>query len=119
MSYKKDRDEFIGQIVEETWTRKKGRGGSLNDAVDLAQLILRNASTIQRLAEAACNDELTAKQERQEAATRHRIINACKPWDIQPNFQGDPRGCCVKLLLPSGHWNGWGGKEDGFCVPVR
>ena len=32
---------------------------------------------------------------------------------------GNPRGCCVKLILPSGRWNSMGGAEDGFCVPVR
>lgn len=34
-------------------------------------------------------------------------------------FEGDPRGACVKLILPSGRNNSWGGAEEGFCVPTR
>ncbi len=50
---------------------------------------------------------------------RQRIERACQPWGIKPNFSYDPRGACVKLLLPSGRWNSWGGKEEGYCVPTR
>ncbi len=151
MSYQKQRDEFIGQIVEETWHRTKGRQGSLNDATDLARLILRNAQTIQRCEEAVCSNEWadrdrvpcpalktgrdedcacdydhTAEQHRdtprvqvQILRARQRIEAACKPWKITPNFHGDPRGECTKLLLPSGRHNSWGGAEEGFCVPTR
>lgn len=31
------------------------------------------------------------------------------------NFQGDPRGCTVKLVLPDGFTNDWG--KEGVCVP--
>ena len=119
MSYQKDRDEFIGVIVEETWNRTKGRQGSLNDAIDLARLILRNAGTVQRLAEVMCNREPTNRECRQDEKCAQRIREACKPWGIKPNFSGDPRGACVKLILPSGRHNSWGGPEEGFCVPTR
>lgn len=42
-----------------------------------------------------------------------------KDHDAIDHEPGDPRGCCVKLLLPSGRWNSMGGAEDGFCVPTR
>ena len=25
----------------------------------------------------------------------------------------------LKLKVPSGKWNGWGGPEDGVCVPAK
>jgi len=147
VSYQKDRDEFIGQIVAEV----QAKNATNNQGVDLARLILRNASTIQRCEEAVCSSEAadrdrvpcpaeksgrdedcccdydhqnehhqdTPRVQVQILKARQRIDAACKPWSITPNYQGDPRGCCVKLLLPSGRWNSWGGKEDGFCVPTR
>ena len=145
MSYQKARDEFIGQLVEEV----QAKDGTNNEGVDLARAILRNASTIQRCEEAVCSSEAadrdrvpcpaiksgseedcacdqyqgkhgdTPRVQVQILKAQQRISAACEPWSIKPNYQGDPRGCCVKLILPSGRWNSWGGKEDGFCVPTR
>ena len=184
MSYQKDRDEFIGVMVEEMESigRTLPPEDRKGDGVGLARLILRNASTIQRCEEAACSSEAADRDRVQCPAVksgkesdcvcecyewtlwktprkwiqfdteaealavlssnphpgakvskhcdtprvqveilraRQRIEAACKPWGIVPNFQGDPRGACVKLLLPSGRWNSMGGAEDGFCVPTR
>jgi hypothetical protein len=121
MSYQKDRDEFIGVIVEEIAKRKGGQlhQGGVGIAVALARLILRNAATIQRIAVDQCNDPSTPTQDKAKSAARRRISEACKPWGIKPNFQGDPRGAVVKLILPSGRWNSFGGQEDGYCVPTR
>ena len=119
MSYQKDRDEFVAVVSAEV----EAKGGTTNDGVDLARLILRNAATMQRLAERACSVDMGEKQaaieEKQDERCQERIRKACEPWGIKPNFQGDPRGAVVKLLLPSGRWNSWGGREDGFCAPTR
>ena len=119
MSYQKDRDEFVAQIVAEVI----GKKGTNNDGVDLARLILRNAATIQRLAERAYSVEMSEAQTEREGKQDDRatecIVAACKPWGIKPTFDGDPRGACVKLILPSGRWNSWGGEEAGYCVPTR
>lgn len=34
-----------------------------------------------------------------------------------PVFQGDPRGACVKLKVPSGRTDD--GNHEGVCVPTR
>lgn len=34
-----------------------------------------------------------------------------------PIFNGDPRGACTKLRVPSGRTDDWGG--EGVCVPTR
>lgn len=146
MSYQKDRDEFVAQITKEV-TEADGR---INEGVDLARLILRNAATIQRCEELVCSSEAadrdrvpcpaiksgrdedcacdrypdeehrdTPRVQVQILRARQRIEAACRLWSIKLNFQGDPRGACVKLILPSGKWNSWGGEESGFCVPTR
>jgi hypothetical protein len=61
----------------------------------------------------------TPRVEVQSMHARQRIQAACKPWGIMPTFSGDPRGACVKLILPSGRYNSCGGAECGFCVPTR
>jgi len=123
MSYQKDRDEFVGVIVEECTAgvpRLGPHGGNrTNEAVDLARLVLRNAATIQRLAILDCNSGLTDGQARAKDSAEQHIETACKLWGIKPMFDGDPRGCCVHLLLPSGRWNSLGGEKEGFRVPVR
>lgn len=36
---------------------------------------------------------------------------------IVPIFQGDPRGCCVKLRVPSGRTDDM--EREGMCIPTR
>lgn len=36
-----------------------------------------------------------------------------------PHFQGDPRGACVKIQVPSGRYDSMGGATEGVCVPTR
>jgi hypothetical protein len=35
---------------------------------------------------------------------------------IETQFKvgGDPRGYCLKITLPDGNYNTWGGAEDGW-----
>jgi len=78
--------------------------------------ILRYAATIQRLAETACNRELTKREILKDEAMMARIIEICAPKDIEAKFGGDPRGCVVKLKVPDGYTNDWG--QEGICVPA-
>lgn len=51
---------------------------------------------------------------------RERRISALlAPFGVRAKIGGDPRGYCVKLHLPSGAYNTWGGADDGFGVPTR
>jgi hypothetical protein len=47
--------------------------------------------------------------------TEARLAAIVKPLGIEPIFNGDPRGCVVKLRVPSGKTNDWG--REGICVP--
>lgn len=48
---------------------------------------------------------------------RNKLIALCAEIDpkCQPVCSGDPRGATVKIQVPSGRTNDWGG--TGICVP--
>lgn len=119
MSYDRDRGEFVEVM----------RNEGAPEAVALA--VLRDAQRLHTLAEHQCGGdgsgsgpygEPTERQlaawDRAEAAAEARIVERVKPHGIEANFQGDPRGAVVKLRLPSGRHNDFGG-EGFFCVPTR
>jgi hypothetical protein len=101
-----------------------------------ARLILRHSATVQRLAVDACNRELTPRETQRALQARDRIAALIGRTECQrvaaravemgwlvasPGFavvfNGDPRGACVKIKVPSGRTDDWGGV--GICVPTR
>ena len=112
---RKWRDEFIGEAVQ--------NGITVADA----RALLSKARTIKRLAEAQCNGDWPADNGERETAEcprcgtwwhpsaigrrTGRCVN-CRAEDrtvalmgryapvIRVDFQGDPRGCVVKLITP-------------------
>ena len=44
-----------------------------------------------------------------------RVKALLAPYNVEPKFQGDPRGAVVKLKVPSGKTDDWG--QEGLCVP--
>jgi len=47
-----------------------------------------------------------------------QVSALCEPLGIKPEFSGDPRGCVLKLRLPSGKADSFGG-DGTFCVPAK
>jgi len=78
--------------------------------------LLRLADRLQRYAEAACNYQLTQAQEKRVASLEARVKALCDAWGIGVTFNGDPRGYAVKLHLPSGAYNTWGGQGEGWGI---
>lgn len=107
----KDRDEFVAVLTRELpdW--------SIGQVVDLAAKLMRYGRLSHRLAEALCNRELTAAEERQDTANdeRIRLLVATLGVGFGCMISGDPRGATVKLILPSRRSNSFGG--EGWCVP--
>jgi hypothetical protein len=101
----KDKLEFV-------FTMARHSNLSLHDC----KRIMRYASTVQRLAETACNQELTVAEIRKDERMQMDIIEICAPSNIEAKFSGDPRGCVVKLIVPDGYTNDWG--REGICVPA-
>lgn len=129
-SYTSDRNATVKQLRSEGW----------NEA-DVREL-LRLASKLQRFAVAVCNGDFPADNGERLTETcvqcegnwvpsflRAGICGDCKAtekvealakhYGAVAHCGGDPRGYVVKLKLPSGAHNGWGGAEDGWCVAAR
>lgn len=101
----KDKLEFVFVMARHTTV-------TLHDCTKL----LRYAATCQRLAETACNRELTVQEIRKEENMQMDIIAVLVPYDCEAKFGGDPRGCVVKIKVPDGYTNDWG--AEGICVPA-
>ena len=105
MSYTRDREEFCHVMAGESMS------------LPTCRQIMRDARTVQRYAEAECNRLPTARETSRAGAARLRIEEATRTLGIGVEFSGDPRGACVKLRLPSGRGNDWGG-IGLHCVPT-
>lgn len=108
MSYQKEREDFIALLAREGISEDEARG------------FLRDANTAQRLAAESCSYEWADTEEhrkREERADARILERAIRLGLAEPVLQGDPRGACVKLVLPSGKTNDWG--REGICVPTR
>lgn len=51
-----------------------------------------------------------------ERAAEIRVANRAAAHGATVKFNGDPRGYVVKLGLPSGRYNTWGGKGEGYGI---
>lgn len=130
MSYQKDRDEFIALCARD------------GVPLDTARALLRYSTTATRLAVAYCNGDWPADcgsggwklrecpqcRSMWARSTFRRdlcpdcrcgdlIKRACDAAGLAFALSGDPRGCVVKVKLPTYRGNSWAG--DGMtCVPA-
>ena len=100
-----------------------------------ANLLMRHGKTYARVQEMVCNgvewmqhdtnESFSKRQARHEAWTekreqqlerRMRQIVQSLGEGFGVVFSGDPRGCTVKVTVPSGRTNDWG--KEGICVPT-
>lgn len=94
-----------------TWN-VQGTGWEL--ALRAADLV-RLAGQYQAIQVARCNRDLTGREEGREVNIVKQVRELLLGSEIEPRFSGDPRGCCLKLELPSGRSNSFGG--EGWLVP--
>ena len=99
----------------------EGREGNEARRWDLADAIIRDATSYNRIQERWCSEEMsdraTKALERREGQIERRIRNRCELLGFRVEFGGDPRGYCVRVFVPSGKSNTWGGAECGYGVP--
>jgi len=123
------RQEFESALANEsklTWA----------ESARIADLLCRNGATLHRLSVMECNgvewnrwdtnESFNKRQSRHEAycerrtATTEALVRR-RVAQLGDGFgvilQGDPRGCVVKITVPSGKTNDWG--REGICVPYR
>ena len=123
-----DRQAFEDRIRNES----ANTGLPYSARVHAAQLLMRHARTYSRIQEAVCNgvEWLTYDTNESFGKRQDRHEKWCEKRDQQLEkriraiasglgfgviFDGDPRGCTVKLTVPSGYTNDWG--KAGLCVP--
>ena len=98
---------------------------ALNEAVEFAVIIARQAPNItsaevqellrlsrrhSRLQERACNEKTFPGY---DAKCEASIKAICDKHGLKVEFGGDPRGFTVKIRLPGGQSNHWGGETWG------
>ena len=101
--------------------------GTTRKIAETCSLIARHEKTLQRIAETWCSVEMSEKEEerltkREEQLERRvsDLVASLPETDSGPfgvTFQGDPRGCIVKLTAPepwTSLYDDWG--RSGICV---
>ena len=68
-----------------------------------------------RFQELGCNRGLSAAEERAEQRCEDAIRRVCQGLGCEPVFSGDPRGCTVRLRVPSGRTDDFA--QEGVCIP--
>lgn len=129
MATAKEREEFVAQL-----TRALPQVAA-NLVARNARLLMRHAKTHGNIAEAQCNGpgdyvnsipypeagriyrEFEERCAKREARIEARISAICAELGIEPDFGGDPRGYTVKVKLPTGASNTWGGASEGWGIP--
>ncbi len=106
-----------------TMTTNKGRelaialGMTDYGQVQRCSAICRHAATFKRLAETACNRELTPAEEKKDKRIEEMLSDLIRGLGegYAPLFQGDPRGATVKIKCPDGRTDDF--ESTGICVP--
>lgn len=67
----------------------------------------RQETTLHRLAEVACNRDMTKREERKEERIEQQVIALLTQYGIDVRFNGDPRGSAIRMILPGKESNNW------------
>lgn len=141
---KKTREEFIEALLSHLPEKIHGKDWSwFNDGRPFAQRLMRYGATLGRIAEMDCNSpdypsyawklpeperiatfkridqrwqESLDRNQLKEERIRAKVTELCARFACKPVFQGDPRGNTLKIQVPDGYTNDWGG--EGICVPT-
>lgn len=82
-----------------------------------AQRVVTAARRLHKAAEDECNgleNTLALRHQQEDVDYLRELQRAGKFPAFRVN--GDPRGYPVKLQLPSGRYNTWGGREEGYGI---
>ena len=114
-----ERTEFVIIMVEELKSnRVVGLRGLLGDLMFLAKrhgMLQERVCNGHQTVKGDWDEEAANRDQKREEAIEARITAICEKLGCKPIFSGDPRGATVKVIVPSGRSNSWGG--EGICVP--
>ena len=74
----------------------------------------RQETTLHRLAEVACERELTRAEQSKNDRIESRVRDLLTLYQIPVRFEGDPRGGTIRMYFVSGASNNWGGDDWGI-----
>ena len=109
---------FVGVLLNNAPTLPKLADGRLDVAriYGVARKFCRLAARMRKLAEHACNRELTKAEEREDGRVDAAFKALCAEIGCRAYLSGDPRGLCAHIVFPNGAHNTWGGRECGWGV---
>ena len=71
-------------------------------------------TALHRLAETACNRDMTAHETKREASITAKVAAIAQQLDFKVKINHDPRGGAIRFILPSGKPNNWDGETWGI-----
>ena len=86
---------------------------AVKDAARLQDDLYGLGIQCQRNAEKLCNIE-GYEDQREQLRAKLEKIKARHGVEFTASVSGDPRGHCLKVIMPQGDHNTWGGAEDGY-----
>lgn len=60
------------------------------------------------------DEKWAARDAKKEKSIQEKVIALLKPYNIEVQFNGDPRGGAIRMLLPDHSSNGWDGETWGI-----
>lgn len=122
---RKERHEFIAMMYEHS-PREWRESDPPMYIQKQSELLMRYGATLKRLAEEQCNgyqdargnwdSKQTELSEKKQTRIETKAQETAEAIGGKAIFQGDPRGCVLKIIFPDGYTNDWG--KEGICVPT-
>jgi hypothetical protein len=89
-----------------------------HQVVDVASGLRALARRLTRYATRECNGVLSEADRTRYVGAEHAARVTAAAYGLTAKVGGDPRGYCLKLILPTKRSNTWGGVDDGWGVPT-
>jgi hypothetical protein len=74
----------------------------------------RQETTLRRLAETACERELTKRETAKVERIEGRVRDLLALYHVPVRFEGDPRGGTIRMTFGDRISNNWGGEDWGI-----
>lgn len=104
--------DFVRRVVTAA-TEREGATITKEAATKLAVSLWLMGPKSSRLAEAACNRELTKREDRIDTEMDERVVAIGKALGLNAYRQGDPRGWTIRVEVPKHLADCWDGLTTG------